>query len=59
MGRWLPLQKGTTSANVANLHKTTTYGGTTGKPEESPVYTIHFEYDTTGMITPYKLTNFA
>jgi hypothetical protein len=56
MGCWLPLQKKTTSADVANLHKTTTYNGITGKPVELPVCTIHFEYDTTDVkITPHKL----
>jgi hypothetical protein len=57
MGRWLPLQKETTSADVASLHKTTTYGSTIGKPEESPVYMIHFGYNTTGVkFTPHKLS---
>jgi hypothetical protein len=60
MGRWLPLQKETTSADVASLHKTTTYGGITGKSEESPVCTIYFEYDTISLsgvkITPHKLS---
>jgi hypothetical protein len=51
------LQKGTTSADVASLHKITTYGDTIGKPEELPIYTIHFMYDTTGVkITPHKLS---
>jgi hypothetical protein len=41
MGRWSSLQKESTSAKVASLHNTITYGSTKGKPGVLPVNVIH------------------